>query len=161
MTAQAARGFTLIEVAVTAAIIALLATIAFPMAEVTLQRSKERELRASLWQIREALDAYKQAGDEGHILNQAGESGYPLSLQTLVDGVEDAKNPDVARPRIYFLRRIPRDPFNKDPEVQAEQTWGVRSYASTATDPKKGKDVYDVYSLAHGTGLNGVPYREW
>lgn len=151
----------MIEVAVTAAIIALLASIAFPMAEVAVQRSKERELRAALWQVREALDAYKQAEEEGHILRKAGESGYPPSLQTLVDGVEDAKSPDTAKPRIYFLRRIPRDPFIKGNDIPAEQTWGKRSYASPAADPKEGKDVFDVYSRASGTGLNGVPYREW
>lgn len=161
MTAQRAKGFTLIEMAVTAAIVALLASIAFPMAEVAVQRSKERELRAALWQIREALDAYKQAGDEGHILRKVGDSGYPPSLQALVDGVEDAKSPDTSKPRIYFLRRIPRDPFVKDDDIPAEQTWGKRSYASSATDPKEGKDVFDVYSQASGAGLNGVPYREW
>jgi len=158
---QRAKGFTLIEVAVTAAIIALLASIAFPMAEVASQRSKERELRAALWQIREALDAYKQAWDEGHILHVVGESGYPPSLQTLVDGVADAKSPETAKPRIYFLRRIPRDPFNDDREIPAEQTWGKRSYVSSAADPKEGKDVFDVYSLASGKGLNGVTYRDW
>jgi len=161
MMAQRARGFTLIEVAITAAIVALLATVAFPMAEVTLQRNKEQELRAALWQLREALDAYKRAGDEGHILRKAGESGYPPTLQMLVDGVEDAKSPEAAKPRIYFLRRVPRDPFHKERNAPAEQTWGKRSYASSATEPKEGKDVFDVYSLAAGAGLNGVPYREW
>lgn len=161
MTAQRARGFTLIEVAITAAIVALLATIAFPMAEVAVQRNKEHELRAALWQLREALDAYKRAGDDGHILRKAGEPGYPPSLQTLVDGVEDAKSPDTAKPRIYFLRRIPRDPFHKESSVPAEQTWGKRSYASSATDPREGKDVFDVYSLAPSAGLNGIPYRDW
>ena len=159
--AQRAKGFTLIEVAITAAIVALLATIAFPMAEVAVQRNKEQELRAALWQLREALDAYKRAVDDGHILSKAGESGYPSSLQTLVDGVEDAKSPEAAKPRIYFLRRIPRDPFNEDAGIPAEKTWGMRSYASSAADPREGKDVFDVYSLAPGAGLNGVPYREW
>lgn len=161
MTVQQAKGFTLIEVAVTAAIVALLATIAFPMAELAYQRSKERELRSNLWQIREAVDAYKRAWDEGHILNKAGESGYPPALKILVEGVEDAKSADVAKPRLYFLRRIPRDPFNKDRDISSENTWGLRSYGSSAFDPKPGKDVYDVYSMAAGTGLNGIAYREW
>ena len=156
-----AKGFTLIEVAITAAIVALLASIAFPMVEMAVQRSKERELRAALWQIREALDAYRRAGDEGHILHKAGESGYPSSLQELVEGVEDAKSPEAAKPRIYFLRRIPRDPFNEDAGIPAEKTWGRRSYASSAADPREGKDVFDVYSLTPGKGLNGVSYREW
>lgn len=155
------KGFTLIEMAITAAIISLLATIVFPMAEVAVQRGREQELRTDLQQIRVALDAYKQAWDEGHILHGAGESGYPPSLQVLVDGVEDAKSPEVSKPRIYFLRRIPRDPFVKDPDIGAEQTWGKRSYASSAAEPKEGQDVFDVYSLASGVGLNGVPYREW
>lgn len=161
MMAQRANGFTLIEVVITAAIVALLATVAFPMAELAVQRNKEQELRAALWQLREALDAYKRAGDEGHILRKAGESGYPRSLQILVDGVEDAKSPDTAKPRIYFLRRIPRDPFYTERSVPAEQTWGKRSYASSAADPKEGEDVFDVYSLVPGAGLNGIPYREW
>lgn len=155
------KGFTLIEMAITAAIVALLATIAFPMAEMAVQRSKEQELRSNLRQIREALDAYKQAVDEGHILRKAGESGYPTSLRILVDGVEDAKSPATSRPRLYFMRNIPRDPFNKEDSIPAEQTWGKRSYASSATNPKEGEDVFDVYSLAPGAGLNGIPYRDW
>lgn len=161
MRRQHVRGFTLIEVAITAAIVALLATIAFPMAELAVQRNKEHELRASLWQIREALDAYKQAWDTGKILNRVGESGYPPTLQTLVDGVEDAKSPNVVKPKLYFLRRIPRDPFNKDADLPPEQTWGLRSYESSVSAPKAGKDVYDVYSMSDGIGLNGVAYREW
>lgn len=158
---RAIQGFTLIEVAITAAIVSLLATIVFPMVEVTVQRSKEQELRANLREIREALDAYKKAVDRGHIFLKVGESGYPSSLQKLVDGEEDMINPDKAKSRLYFLRRIPRDPLNKDDKLPAELTWGRRSYASSATDPKVGSDVFDVYSLAPGVGLNGVPYREW
>lgn len=97
------RGFTLIEVAVTAAIIALLASIALPMAELSMQRNKEQELQAALRQIREAIDAYKQAGDEGHLLRKAGESGYPPSLKTLTEGVEDARNPDRSKSKLYFF----------------------------------------------------------
>ena len=156
-----AKGFTLIEMAITAAIVALLATVAFPMAEVAIQRSKEQELRNGLRQIREALDAYKQAVDQGHILRKAGESGYPPSLKTLVEGVEDVKSPSNAKSRLYFLRRIPREPFSKDSSIPAESTWGKRSYLSSAAEPKEGVDVFDVYSLALGAGLNGIPYREW
>lgn len=156
-----AKGFTLIEMAITAVLVALLATIVFPLAEVAVQRGREQELRIDLRQIREALDAYKLAWDEGHILHKAGESGYPSSLQTLVDGVEDAKSPDATKSKLYFLRRIPRDPFDKDHDIAAERTWGKRSYASSAAEPKDGQDVFDVYSLASGAGLNGVSYREW
>jgi len=156
-----AKGFTLIEMAVTAAIVGLLATVAFPMAEIAAQRSKEQELHTDLRQLREALDAYKQAWNDGHMFRKVGESGYPPSLQILVDGVEDAKSPEPIKPRMYFLRKIPRDPFNNDSSVPPELSWGRRSYASTAAAPKAGNDIYDVYSLATGAGLNGIPYRDW
>lgn len=155
------RGFTLIEVAVTAAIIALLASIALPMAALSMQRNKEQELRTALRQIREAIDIYKKAGNEGHLLLKAGESGYPPSLKTLTEGVEDAKNPDRSKSKLYFLRRIPRDPLSKDISLSAEKTWGIRSYASSEDNPKEGDDVYDVYSKSSDIGLNGIPYREW
>ncbi len=156
-----ARGFTLIEVVVTAAIIALLATVAFPFAEMAVKRNKEQELRTALWQIRGALDAYKKAVDSGHIVSKIGESGYPPSLQVLVDGVEDAKSPASSKPKMYFLRRIPADPFYTGLDVPPEKTWGKRSYDSAADSPKEGNDVFDVYSLASGKGLNGVSYRDW
>lgn len=158
---RGARGFTLIEVVITAAIVALLAAVAFPVADMSARRNKEQELRVALWQIRGALDAYKKAVEEGHILRQVGESGYPPSLQALVEGVEDAKSPQVTKPKIYFLRRIPRDPFNTERNVTPEKSWGKRSYDSPADNPKEGKDVFDVYSLMSGKGLNGVPYRDW
>jgi general secretion pathway protein G len=152
-------GFTIVELLVTIVIVSLLASIAFPMVELSVQRNKEQELRRSLREIREALDAYKQAGGEGNILRKVGESGYPPTLETLVEGVTDAKSPTGAK--IYFLRRIPRDPFFPDVSVPAAKTWGKRSYESSADEPKEGKDVYDVYSLSTGTSLSGIPYREW
>jgi general secretion pathway protein G len=153
------RGFTLIELLVTLAILAVLASAVVPLAEVTVQRTKESELRAALRQIRGALDEYKHAVDEGRIVKKADESGYPPSLGVLVAGVPNEKDPKKAK--IYFLRRIPRDPLSTDPSVPPARTWGLRSYASPHDAPAEGNDVFDVYSRAEGKGLNGIPYREW
>nr|WP_294867509.1 type II secretion system protein [uncultured Pseudogulbenkiania sp.] len=154
-------GFTLIEMMVTVAIVALLASVAVPMAELAVQREKEQELRLALTQIREAIDAYKKAVDEGRIPKAADESGYPTSLEILVEGVPDPKDPDKKR-KFYFLRRIPRDPMASDDAlVAAADTWGKRSYASPADAPEEGDDVYDVYSKTEARGLNGIPYRQW
>jgi len=154
-----ARGFTLIELVITVAIVALLASVALPVTELAVQRTKEQDLRRTLRQIREAIDAYKQASDEGRIRKSVGDSGYPKKLEELVEGVDDQKNPK--KEKIYFLRRIPRDPFSSDPTLSAPATWGKRSYASPPDDPSEGDDVFDVYSLAPGKGINGRPYREW
>ena len=152
-------GFTLIELMVTVAIVSLLATVAFPLAEVTAKRSKEEDLRHSLRQIRDAIDAYKQVWDEGRIEKKLGEAGYPPELKALVEGVKDAKSPEGKK--IYFLRRLPRDPMSSDSQATPEETWGKRSYDSPPDDPQDGDDVFDVYSLNEDEGLNGIPYREW
>lgn len=153
------RGFTLIELLVTVVIVGLLASIALPMTELVVQRSKEQDLRIALRDIRTALDAYRKVWDEGRIQKSVDDSGYPKSLAVLVEGVEDAKSP--VRSKIYFLRRIPRDPTAQDTQSPAADTWGKRSYKSPADDPQEGEDVYDVYSLSTKVGLNGVRYREW
>ena len=157
--AVAAQGFTLIELVITVAIVALLASVALPVSELAVQRTKEQELRRTLRQIREAIDLHKQASDEGRIRKSIGDSGYPKKLEDLAEGVDDQKSPK--KEKIYFLRRVPRDPFNADPTLSAAATWGKRSYASPPDDPKEGDDVFDVFSLAQGKGINGQPYRDW
>ena len=154
------RGFTIIELVVTVAIISLLATAAIPSAKLMYQRERETELRSALRTLRGALDAYKRASDTGHIKKEANKSGYPPDLQTLVDGVDDASSAKQGV-KIYFLRRVPRDPFWPEATTPPADTWGLRAYASPPDDPQPGDDVYDVYSRSPRTGLNGVPYREW
>ncbi len=154
-----ARGFTLIELVITLAIVGLMATAAMPLARLVAQREKEADLRAALREIRAGLDAYKFAADTGHIKLEVGASGFPPDLKSLYAGVEDTASPTGAK--MYFLRRIPRDPLFPDGSAAAEDTWGLRSYASPPEDPQPGDDVYDVHSLSAGKGLNGVAYREW
>ncbi len=152
-------GFTLIELVITLAILGVLASVALPLGEVAVQRAKEQELRRSLREIREAIDAYKQAFDEGRIARKAGDSGYPKRLEDLVAGVPDEKNPK--KQQLYFLRRVPRDPFAADSSVGPVASWGKRSYASPPDEPKEGDDVFDVFTRSSAIGLNGRPLREW
>ena len=144
------KGFTLIELLITVAIVALLASVALPLAEMTVQRNKEQELRRGLREIREAIDAYKRAADDGQIERGADKSGYPPTLAALAEGVADKRNGQT----VYFLRRVPKDPMG-------EAEWGLRSYKSPPSSPQPGDDVFDVYSRSADTGLNGVPYKDW
>jgi general secretion pathway protein G len=153
-------GFTLIELLVTVALVGLIASMAFPFAELSVTHARERDLRDALQQIRTAIDAYKQAYDEGRILQKVGQTGYPPNLQVLEDGVDDAKSPNKGK-KFYFLRRIPRDPFSADPSLSAADTWGKRCYASPSNSPQEGEDVFDVFSKSPATGINGIPYRQW
>jgi len=153
------QGFTFIELMMTLAIMGVLALIAVPLAQLAIQREKERDLRTALIQIREALDAYKRAADQGRLAVRLGESGYPKSLALLADGVDDQRSP--TRQKMYFLRRLPRDPMFPDAAAAAEDTWGQRSYASPPDAPSAGDDVFDVYSKSDKTGLNGVAYSKW
>jgi general secretion pathway protein G len=154
-----ARGFTLIELMVVLAIVGLLATVAVPLGKMATQRLKETELREALRDLRIGIDAYKRAAELGRILVKADESGYPPNLEVLVNGVDDARDPNKAK--IYFMRHLPRDPFFPDSAAPAAESWGLRSYKSPPDDPQPGDDVFDIYTYAKGAGLNGVPYREW
>lgn len=151
-----AYGFTYIELMVSLAILAILAATAMPMIELSTKRQKESELRYALRELREAIDAYKHAYDAGKIKNTLDATGYPPTLEVLVIGVTDEKDPK--KSKLKFLRRIPQDPFHPNPE---KPQWGMRSYASDANSPTAGQDVFDIYSTSAETGLNGVPYAEW
>ena len=156
---KSAGGFTLIELVVTVALVGILALVAVPLGDLGVQRLREGELRSGLRQIREALDAYKRASDSGKVARRADGSGYPQTLEELEAGVVDAKSPNQSK--IYFLRRLPRDPFHADANAPAAATWGKRAYASAPDMPMEGDDVFDVYSRSERVGLNGIPLRDW
>ncbi len=159
MTTRAAgRGFALIELLISVAILGLLAGGAMTFADLAVQREHERELRADLREIRQAIDAYKQASDARRIARAADATGYPKTLSELADGVTDITNPKGAK--IYFLRRLPRDPM-ADPSLAADASWGLRSYDSPPDNPQPGRDVFDVHSMSTRLGLNGQPYEAW
>jgi len=153
------HGFTLIELVITVAIVAVLASVALPLNELIVQRSKEADLRRSLREIREALDLYKQACEDGRIMPKPNTSCYPKRLDDLITGVEDAK--DAKKAKIYFLRRLPRDPFATDPDLAPGDTWAKRSYDSPPDDPRDGDDVFDVFTRSTLVGINGRPLKEW
>ena len=157
--AREPAGFTLIELLVTLAILGVLACMTVPVAQVMRQREREHELRQALHEIRYAIDAYRTAARDGRVAVDAGATGYPPKLDVLVDGVQDKTDPKGHK--LYFLRRIPRDPMNDDPALADAATWGKRSYASEVDDSQEGDDVYDVYTTSKGVGLNGIPYRKW
>jgi general secretion pathway protein G len=159
---RSGRGFTLIELVITLALVGIVALAILPFAELNAQRVKEQELRVALREIRTALDAYKDASDAGQIDHPAGASGYPPSLQVMVDGVKDARDPDGGL--LMFLRRVPRDPFFiGDASTPAEDTWNKRAYGVPADGEQGGdvEDVFDVTSKSERVGINGVPYKDW
>ena len=154
------KGFTLIELLVALVLLGLLVTSAAPLMQLSAKRHKEEELRKSLWQIRDAIDAYKEAADDGLIEKEADENGYPPNLQILVSGVENIK--DAKQKKLIFLRRIPRDPFAQDNTLSNDETWAKRSDESSFESPPSATDgVYDVASQSSEVGLNNQAYTTW
>ena len=152
-------GFTLIELVVTVLIVSILATGAAPIVQVTIQRNKETELKQALRQIREAIDQYKKAVDEGKIKKTLDQSGYPPSLEILEKGVSNQT--DLKGSLIKFIRKIPRDPMNDDPDLKPSETWAKRCYASDVDSPMEGADVYDIHSRSSKKAINGSFYTTW
>ena len=146
-----ARGFTLMELIVATAILVILTSLAIPMARIGIKRERERELRHDLWQMRDAIDRYKDAADRGAFQIKVGSEGYPPDLDTLVNGV------DVGGKKVRFLRRIPIDPMTGNTE------WGTRSMQDDPdSDSSSGGDnVFDVFSKSTGTALDGTEYKSW
>ena len=144
------RGVTLIELVVAITILLILTSAAVPIARTRIQRERERELRRDLWEMRDAIDRYKDAADRGAFQIKVGSEGYPPDLETLVNGV------DVQGKKVRFLRRIPVDPMTGAPD------WGLRSMQD---DPNStswgGQNVFDVYTKSEGTALDGTKYQEW
>ncbi|OLB20037.1 MAG: general secretion pathway protein GspG [Acidobacteriales bacterium 13_2_20CM_55_8] len=144
------RGFTLIELIVATAILVILTGMALPLARVTIKREREHELRRDLWEVRDAIDRYKDSADRGAFQTKVGTEGYPPDLETLVNGL------DVGGKKVRFLRRIPVDPMTGTNE------WGLRSMADDpASDSWGGQNVFDVYTKSQATALDGTPYKDW
>jgi general secretion pathway protein G len=144
------RGLTLVELIVTITILAILAAAAVPIARFKVKRDNERELRHDLWQMRDAIDHYKDAADRGAFQTKVESQNYPPDLETLVNGV------DVQGKKVKFLRRIPKDPMTGKAE------WGLRSMQDDPnSDSYGGQSVFDVYSKSTGTALDGTKYSDW
>jgi general secretion pathway protein G len=144
------RGLSLVELIVAITIMAILATAALPLARLSVRRDKERELRRDLWEMRDAIDRYKDAADRGLFQTKLGSEGYPPDLDTLVQGV------DISGKKVRFLRRIPVDPMT------GKNEWGMRSMQD---DPDStsfgGQNVFDVYTKSEDTALDGTKYKDW
>ena len=144
------RGFTLLELIIATAILVVLSSMAVPLARLTIQREKERMLRIDLWEMRDAIDRYKDAADRGGFQTKVDSQNYPPDLETLVKGV------DVQGKKIRFLRKVPIDPMTGNTE------WGLRSMQDDPeSDSWGGQSVFDVYTKSQGTGLDGTKYKDW
>jgi general secretion pathway protein G len=149
-SARPERGFTLLELIIATAILAVLSTMVVPLARLSITREKERMLRNDLWDMRDAIDRYKDAADRGGFQTKVDSQNYPPDLETLVKGV------DVNGKKIRFLRKIPVDPMTGTTE------WGMRSMQDDPeSDSFGGQSVFDVYSKSLGTGLDGTKYKDW
>ena len=147
---NAQRGFTLLELIVAATILTILTLMAFPLARVTIQREKEKQLRKALWAMRDAIDRYKETAERGGLQTKVDSQNYPPDLETLVKGV------DVQGKKIRFLRSIPTDPMTKSKE------WGLRSMQDDPdSDSWGGQNVFDVYTKSQGAGLDDTKYKDW
>jgi general secretion pathway protein G len=145
------RGFTLIELIVATAILTILTMMALPLARVSIQRERERQLRAALWEMRDAIDRYKDAADMGKFQTKVDSQNYPPDLDELVKGVEAQGGK-----KIRFLRSIPMDPMTKTKE------WGMRSMQDDPdSDSWGGQNVFDVYTKSEGEALDGTKYKDW
>ena len=150
-SAKPQRGFTLMELIVAAAIMSILTMMALPLARITIQREKEKELRRALWDMRDAIDRYKDAADRNMFQTKLDSQGYPPDLEELVKGVEAQGGK-----KIRFLRSIPMDPMTKSKE------WGMRSMQDDAdSDSWGGQNVFDVFTKSDGTALDGTKYKDW
>jgi general secretion pathway protein G len=145
-----AGGFTLMELIVATAILVILTSLAIPMARIGIKRERERELRHDLWEMRDAIERYKDAADRGVFQIKIGTDGYPPDLDTLVNGI------DVGGKKMRFLRRIPIDPMT------GEKEWGTRSTQDDPdSDSSGGDNVFDVFTKSTGTALDGTEYKSW
>lgn len=147
------RGYTMVEMVVVCALLVIVAAVALPTAKYSIKRGKEMELRQALRQMRNAIDEFKRYSDAGLIPVELGTDGYPSELEILIEGVEVVGQIDKS---VRFLRRLPVDPMTGEAE------WGLRSFQDDFdSDSWGGENVFDVYSLSEGVGLDGVPYQEW
>jgi len=149
--AKPERGFTLLELIVAATILSILTMMALPLARVTIQREKEKQLHKALWDMRDAIDRYKDAADRNAFQTKVDSGGYPPDLETLVKGVEAQGGK-----KLRFLRSLPVDPMTKSTE------WGMRSMQDDPdSDSFGGQSVFDVYTKSEGTALDGTKYKDW